>query len=92
MANRRFRGYGGKVQVHVLSVCWQRLRLGAYLLALNSEHRANEIHGLSLSNVPHAEHHKSHLNPSLTRLSEGVVRNDVFRGLLVLGMWSNAFA
>ena len=52
-ANGRFRGYRGEVlvvgikkrrhQVHVLSVCWQRLRLGAYLWRL-SEHRANEIY------------------------------------------------
>ena len=34
--------------------------------------------GHSWSNVLHADHHNSHLNPSFASLPEGVVRNDAW--------------
>ena len=45
------------------------------LLGGYGEHRANEKYGPMWSNVHHAEYHISQLNPSLAKLSEGVVPN-----------------
>ena len=45
------------------------------LLGGYNEHRANEKYRPMWSNVHHAEYHVSQFNPSLTKLSEGVVPN-----------------
>ena len=45
------------------------------LLGGYSEHRANEKYRPMWSNVHHAEYHISQFNPSLAKLSEGVVPN-----------------
>ena len=71
--------------MHILSVCWQPFRLGAYPLAVTVNVGPMKY---IPCNIHYAEHHNSHRNSWYARLPDGVVCKDLFRGSLA--WWSNA--